>query len=137
MKNYLLILVLILIVLILGIVFSLNNTKNTDNNSVNESIGKEQDQDLENVVIKMQDDNFVPEKITIKKNQTVVFINESKEDKWPASNIHPTHQIYSEFDPKKPVPPNTSWSFKFDKVGIWRFHDHLFPRLTGVITVEQ
>lgn len=134
MKSYFLISVCILIVLILGIVFFLTN-KNIDNST--NVLNNNKEQSLGNVIIKMQDDTFVPDKITIKKNQTVVFVNESKDDRWPASNIHPTHQIYSEFDPKKSIPPKTSWSFKFDKVGIWRFHDHLFPSLTGSITVEE
>ena len=43
---------------------------------------------------------------TIKKGQTVVFKNLTADGNfWPASNIHPTHQIYPEFDPKEPIPP--------------------------------
>lgn len=88
------------------------------------------------VIIKMNSLDYTPNKITIKQGQTVTFVNESGEDRWPASNIHPTHLIYPEFDPKKPVPTGQSWSFKFDKRGIWRMHDHLLPSITGTITVE-
>ena len=84
----------------------------------------------------MMDSSFEPTKISIKKGTTVTFVNKGEDDHWPASNIHPTHEIYPEFDPHKPILPGNSWSFTFDKKGIWRFHDHIFPQLTGAVTVE-
>ena len=68
---------------------------------------------------------------------TVVFKNRGKQIHWPASNIHPTHQIYSEFDPKETIPPGGDWSFKFDKVGEWKMHDHVYPNFTGLIIVKE
>lgn len=90
-----------------------------------------------NPAIHMDKNGFTPAEITIKKGQKIVFENKDSKDRWPASNIHPTHEIYSEFDPKKPVPPGGSWTFVFDKPGIWRMHDHLLPQQTGRITVEE
>ena len=87
-------------------------------------------------VIDMTDRGFVHDKVTIKQGDTVVFENVGIEDHWPASNIHPTHQIYPEFDPKRPIPAGQSWSFTFEKIGIWRMHDHLSPQFTGAVTVE-
>jgi plastocyanin len=89
------------------------------------------------VTIEMKDKDYEPSNVTIKVGQTVAFMNSSQEDRWPASNIHPTHEIYSEFDPKQPVRPGEIWTFTFDKAGIWKFHDHLFPTQTGTITVEE
>jgi plastocyanin len=86
--------------------------------------------------IEVDDKKFSPDKITIKKGQTITFVNRGKEGHWPASNIHPTHGIYPEFDPKEPIPASLSWSFTFDKTGQFRFHDHLFPKMKGMITVE-
>ncbi|HEY4496564.1 MAG TPA: hypothetical protein VI432_00230 [Candidatus Paceibacterota bacterium] len=75
---------------------------------------------------------------TIKKGQTVVFKNLTADGNfWPASNIHPTHQIYPEFDPKEPIPPAGEWGLKFNNAGIWRWHDHLRPSIKGIITVEE
>lgn len=91
---------------------------------------------LGEVVITVGNSGYTPDKITIKKDETVKFVNAASEDRWPASNIHPTHQIYPEFDPKRPIPAGQSWSFTFDKVGIWRCHDHLEPTHTCTITVE-
>jgi plastocyanin len=88
-------------------------------------------------VIRMTPAGFEPSKITVPLGTTVAFINEDERDRWPASNIHPTHGIYPEFDPLEGIPPGESWSFTFDKPGIWRMHDHLYPQFTGAITVEE
>lgn len=89
------------------------------------------------VVITMRQDDYDPSEITIKKGTTVVFVNKSSDWRWPASNLHPTHDIYPEFDPKEPVAPEKSWSFRFDRAGAWRMHDHLAPYITGTITVQE
>lgn len=85
--------------------------------------------------IHIDEKGFSSTDITIKQGEKIIFENTGKKDHWPASNIHPTHSIYSEFDPKKGIKPGESWSFVFDKAGSWRFHDHLFPEFTGTITV--
>lgn len=85
----------------------------------------------------MDDNGFMPDSMTIKKGERVVFENKGKEAHWPASNIHPTHLIYPEFDPKNPIKPGENWEFIFQKVGIWRFHDHLFPDFTGSVVVTE
>jgi plastocyanin len=87
-------------------------------------------------IISMTDEGYSPSTVTIKQGETIVFENNSSMDNWPASNIHPTHEIYSEFDPKRPIASGDSWSFTFDQAGIWRFHDHLTPSFVGTITVE-
>ncbi len=89
------------------------------------------------IVISMRQDDYDPSEITIRKGQTVVFVNKSSDWRWPASNLHPTHDIYPEFDPKEPVAPEGSWTFRFDKAGVWRMHDHLAPYITGTVTVEE
>ncbi len=85
----------------------------------------------------MKEDRFEPENLTVKKGTTVTFKNEDKVARWPASNIHPTHTIYPEFDPLKPIEPGQQWSFKFDKVGTWKDHDHLIPSIRGIITITE
>ncbi len=87
-------------------------------------------------LIEMSDNKFIPESLTIKKGDTVNFKNIGKADHWPASDIHPTHEIYSDFDRHKPIIPGQSWSFVFSNEGEWNFHDHLFPSINGVINVE-
>lgn len=87
--------------------------------------------------IRITKDGFSPSLLTILQGDTVKFINAGKELHWPASDIHPTHQIYPEFDPKKGIAPGQSWSFTFSRVGSWRMHDHLFPENLGRITVDS
>ena len=84
----------------------------------------------------MNKDSFEPETLTIQKCTKVVFENQDKVSRWPASNLHPTHGIYPEFDPLQPIEPGSVWSFVFDKVGSWRYHDHLAPSTRGTVIVE-
>lgn len=86
-------------------------------------------------VISMTAEGFEPKEVEIHAGGTIVFQNNDTRDRWPASNFHPTHSLYPEFDPQRPTKPGTSWSFKFEKEGVWRMHDHLFPHMTGTITV--
>jgi len=86
------------------------------------------------VVVEMTANGFEPQEIKIDKNSSVIFINKDSVQRWPASNTHPTHELYPEFDPRKPIMMGESWAFK-PKEGIWKYHDHLFPHMRGVITV--
>lgn len=85
----------------------------------------------------MVEDGFEPSEITVDENSTVLFMNKDKVDRWPASNIHPTHDIYPEFDPQKPIPPGSAWAFKPKKEGVWKYHDHLQPHKRGTIIVTS
>jgi plastocyanin len=81
-------------------------------------------------------EGYEPNELTIAKGDTVQFINQSGDFHWPASDLHPTHGIYPEFDPRRPVAADEAWSFRFTQVGEWKFHDHLHANEIGTITVE-
>lgn len=85
--------------------------------------------------IVLNENGFSPDKITIQVGDVVKFTTTRNSPFWPASNLHPIHELYPEFDPKKPIDSKESWSFKFDKLGNWRYHDHLAPYYTGEIDV--
>ena len=85
--------------------------------------------------VELREEGFYPQELTIQKGQTVGFITKKNKEFWPASNIHPSHTIYSEFDSGEPVEPQESWSFQFDKVGTWKYHKHLASYYTGTIIV--
>ncbi len=91
--------------------------------------------DLKTHTIILTEGGFSPAEITIRKGDEVMFRTERDMPFWPASNLHPTHSLYAAFDPKQPVSPEESWSFIFDIPGNWKFHDHLDPQKTGMITV--
>jgi plastocyanin len=102
-------------------------------------------------VVSYTDSGYSPSTIKIKKGETVTFKNESSRSMWPASAVHPSHRVYSgtsleehcpdtsgtAFDACKGYLPGENWSFRFDKVGNWRYHDHLNPSATGTIIVEE
>lgn len=87
-------------------------------------------------VITMTDEGFSPNLITINKGTKIIFVNKGDNLHWPASDFHPTHGIYPEFDTLKGINPNEEWSVIL-KPGKWHFHDHLHPNLTGTIEVVK
>ena len=88
--------------------------------------------------VRITDEGFIPIVLEVKFGTTVYFVNETSEWRWPASNIHPSHTIYPELDPKETIPPGEEWAFTFNRVGEWNIHDHLAPYVTGkIIVVEE
>jgi plastocyanin len=87
--------------------------------------------------IRITDDGFVPETLRVKRGTVVRFINETSEWRWPASDLHPTHTLMPEFDPKSGIAPEEEWRFRFERSGEWGFHDHLAPYMTGKIIVSE
>ncbi|OGI62783.1 hypothetical protein A2818_00870 [Candidatus Nomurabacteria bacterium RIFCSPHIGHO2_01_FULL_40_12] len=88
------------------------------------------------IVVTITPNGFVPFEVTIKQGEKVVWLNESGVYAWPASDLHPTHGIYPEFDSLEPIPDGQAWVFTFDKAGAWQFHDHLKPNRRGLVRVE-
>lgn len=95
-------------------------------------------------VVTYSDSGYSPQILQVKAGATVTFKNESSESLWTASAIHPTHKVYpttggclgSTFDECKGDDPGSSWQFKFDIPGTWKYHNHLNPSHTGTIVVE-
>lgn len=85
--------------------------------------------------VELSDNGFDPRELTVSQGDTVKFTTVRNKYFWPASNTHPTHDIYADFDAKNAVAPNAFWSFQFDRVGEWHYHDHLDPQFSGVIIV--
>lgn len=88
---------------------------------------------------------FSPNMITIKKGETVRFVNNGKNPMWVASAMHPTHTVYptkggclgSTFDACRGYGTGSSWEFTFDEVGSWGYHDHLNASAWGKVVVEK
>lgn len=88
------------------------------------------------IQVEMNSEGFSPQKIQITQGDTVVFTNKDTEERWPASNLHPTHEIYPEFDPKTTIEIGKEWSFTFTKSGTWKYHDHILPQHSGTVEVK-
>ena len=85
--------------------------------------------------IVLREDGFHPQELTITEGDTVTFRTIRGVSFWPASNLHPIHELYPAFDTRKAIPSNEAWSFQFDSTGTWPFHDHLFSPFLGIIHV--
>lgn len=99
--------------------------------------------------IHMTERGFEPSTVEIQVGETVIFENKDIVPRWPASNIHPTHRAYPGsdiddcgtsqesymFDACRSIPPGGTYAFQFNKVGEWRFHEHLMSTLNGIIKV--
>jgi hypothetical protein len=87
------------------------------------------------VVIEMTSEGFVPREVTVDTETIINFVNKDTVDRWPASNVHPTHDLYPEFDPQHPIPPGDLWIFRPKRAGEFKYHDHLLPHKRGTLTV--
>lgn len=105
------------------------------------------------VIVHIDEKGFQPNKINIEVGTRVVFENIGKEDYWPASDDHPSHTLYDgtslkehcargastsiSFDACGPIKSTKSWEFIFTKEGVYEYHDHLWPQLTGEVVVGK
>jgi len=81
---------------------------------------------------------FAPQTVTIKKGDTVTFENKTGKRASVASNNHPTHLIYPEFDQyKTDQRGKDEFTFTFTKVGTWGYHDHLNASMGGTVVVTE
>ena len=127
---------ILILFLVLAIAAAAYAFKNADINGNSEFISKDRINSSD-VVIRQTENGYEPSEVTVKKGTRVVFLNETKNEIWPASNLHPTHNIFPEFDPKQPFGAGTAWGFVFQKTGEWKFHDHLRPNRQGVVKVTD
>ena len=90
------------------------------------------------------DAGFDRPNVTIPRGATVTWISsraDSQRPTWIASDVHPEHTRYPEFDQGRtlgyePLPQDKIYTFKFEKVGRWEYHDHYDPDKKGVVTVQ-
>lgn len=108
------------------------------NKKLTEKLGNLSGSPLSGTVnISMVAQGFSPSEIKIVKGTTVTFTNNDTVQHWPASGPHPAHTLYPGFDALKGLNQGESYSFTFNKVGVWPYHDHLKPTLYGKIIVVE
>lgn len=81
-------------------------------------------------------EGFNPAVLNIAVGGIVTFINKSDKSFRPASNPHPAHTDYSEFDAKTEIASGQTYEFTFTKAGEWGYHNHLNPKMMGVVVVK-
>ncbi|MDP3986663.1 MAG: hypothetical protein Q8P81_00360 [Nanoarchaeota archaeon] len=87
-------------------------------------------------VVEITSSGFSPRVVEIDQGDIVTWVNRDSKRHWPASDDHPIHDAYPEFDSKRPLKADEDWDFQFDKRGEWEYHDHLNPSFTGTIFVR-
>ncbi|MDO8633471.1 MAG: hypothetical protein Q7K38_02930 [Candidatus Wildermuthbacteria bacterium] len=118
--------------------------------SQSEQQGGEEEPGLSVNSVMYTNSGYASQAYSVKAGDTVTWINQSTNPMWPATAVHPTHEVYpgsgiakcqtteaaTIFDACKPIAPGEEWSFSFTEKGSWGYHDHLSPNHRGTITVE-
>lgn len=133
-KNSMLVVGLVAVVLIgFGAwAFLWNDTvDNADTGATSDDMAAEADH-----VVTYEGNQFQPSQITVQVGDMVAFTNESEQDVWPASDVHPQHTELPGFDAMGSVAPGETYTYTFEEVGEWGYHDHLSETTTGVVIVE-
>lgn len=101
------------------------------------------------VVVMYDSEGFSPSEVTVKQGGTVTFLQNSAEhEMWVASDDHLEHAEYAGTPMKEHCPDvsglkfdqcasGVSYSFTFQKTGVWGYHNHKNPEAKGTITVTQ
>ncbi len=145
--NKTLVIVIIAIIVVVGgvFIFSSNKTQAPKNEFIDTSkipplVGENptptQPVTPKTITVEYGANGFSPASIEINVGDTVAFINKSTSNFWPASNPHPTHTDYPEFDAKKNITPGETYSFTFTKTGTWGYHNHKNPAEKSTVIVK-
>lgn len=139
--------VLSIVVCILAIVLAGCSREKNDNNNPSVSEGQEQtstgasagDSDevvpVENLVL-IENNEFVPATLTVKKGTTVTWINKDQAEHWVVSDPHPTHSDLPDLNSKKGLLQNETYQFTFNEIGEFNYHDEKNNTITGTVVVE-
>lgn len=95
------------------------------------------DKGIERPTVAYTDTGFAPKTVTVKKGTNITFINSSSKSMWVASAVHPTHQLLPGFDQLKSVSVGGSYEYTFEKVGTWKYHNHVQASDTGTVVVTE
>ncbi len=102
------------------------------------------------VTVTYTDSGFSPKSVTIKKGQSVTWVNKSSRAMWIGSASHPDHTGYDGTSRAAhcaagytgPAPfdecgAGTSYTFTFNEVGTWGYHNHAGAQDMGVVIVTE
>ncbi len=158
----LVIIIVVVLLLTLGGNKTPSTNNQSDNPSVISNPGGESTlpTTTEPVTVEITSSGFSPNEISLLEGTQVIFVNKDTVAHWPASASHPTHTVYAggdydaegsyggsqacvsegqakegAFDACKGIAPGENWSFTFNQVGSWAYHDHLNARLFGKVNV--
>jgi len=85
--------------------------------------------------VMVEKNGFSPQTLTIKKGETVIWINKSGKDATVNSNPHPTHNLHR-FLNLGQFPSGSSVEATFNEAGIFGYHNHFHPDQRGTVVVR-
>ena len=152
-KGFVTIFIIIAIIIVAAILIFVNvgSDNNLDTITDNDNSGGGRGSaGSQTFTVTISDGGYSPQSLTIDVGDTVVWKNEGTQGNWPASAVHPTHKVYpgsdivkcgtaeedNIFDACRGLADGEEWSFTFDEVGSWNYHDHLHANLRGTIVVQ-
>src|SRR3989338_7217691 len=142
-------------ILIIIVIFAL--TRKNDSTEINEltvdQTGSTEIIETENTedsqfTVSYNGTDFSPLTTTISLGTTVTFTNESTSSMWVASDSHPSHTLYPGSSiancGKQLETPifdqcqnGENFTFTFNEICTWKFHNHLNPKAGGTIVVTN
>lgn len=133
-------LIVIVVLVLLGgggyLVWSMMDT-DTQNGALEETENETVDQEATEAEatneVSYTDSGFEPATITVDAGTEVTWTNDSGSDMWVASDPHPVHTDFGEFDQKQ---SGDSYSFTFDEAGTYEYHNHQNSGDTGTVIVK-
>src|SRR3989338_6399512 len=148
------VIIAVIVLIILGV--SLLSKKNTSDETPEENLSSSQEEIISETpeptehLVEITLEGFVPKDLEIKKGEKVTWINKLATESRPASNFHPTHTNYpgssiikcgtaeekEAFDSCRNLNKGESYSFVFNEIGSWTYHNHLQPSKDGKIIVS-
>lgn len=94
-------------------------------------------------IVTYSESGFSPQTLAVAPGTTVIFQNNTSVPFWPVAAVSGGYpqgggcgNSKSAFDACAPIAPSSSWSFKFDKIGNWKYLDATNPAHTGIIIVK-
>lgn len=87
-------------------------------------------------VIEYRDGKFDPPTLRVIAGTKVTFVNKGQKQVWPASGVHPTHEICPGFDALKALKKGEIYSFVFEEAKDCPFHNHVAPGEKGKVEVK-
>lgn len=149
-NTRLIVAVVIVVVVIVGVVvWAINGSNNGSYSSAPIANQTDQNQNVQGaptpatsvapktMTVTYTDSGFSPSTIMINQGDTVTFVNQSSRRMDVASDPHPLHTDYPGFDEKEGSGPGASYSFTFDRIGQWSYHNHNMPRDKGTVNVSS
>jgi len=87
--------------------------------------------------VNISKNGFTPVVIKVKKGTTVTWTNTDSAVHQVASDPHPTHDKLKELGDGEALAKGDSFSFTFEEVGSFTYHDHMNPlKFQGTVIVE-